>query len=396
MWQDAKNQYNLFQAILALLLYRFPAKGMKIIGVTGTDGKTTTSSLIYHCLQQAGKRAALISTAGAFIDGESSDTGLHITTPGRFALQSYLQKAKQKKVDYVVLELTSHALHQYRSFGIPILVGVLTNISNEHLDYHKTYARYVKAKVSLLKRASIAIVNKDDKSYKHVMPYLKKKIVITYGFKKDSDVNPHMFSFRTKLIGRFNEYNALAAITALRTIQIPDEDIRKGIASFKAPAGRQEIVYNKNFMVINDFAHTPNSFASILPEIRKVTKNKLIHVFGAAALRDTYKRPEMGKISSDYADVIIITAEDPRKEPLDQISDAIEKGIKYRTKNGQKVPEVYRINNRKEAIEKAVSMAKKGDTILLTGKGHEKSMNYGNGEEPWDESKVTLEAIKKI
>ena len=394
MWQDAKNNYHLFQAILALLIYRFPAKGMKVIGVTGTDGKTTTASLIYHTLQQAGKKVALISTVGAFLDGEASDVGLHITTPGRFAMQSYLQKAKRKGIEYVVLELTSHALHQHRAFGVPIHIGVLTNISNEHLDYHKTYDQYVKAKAKLLQHATIDIVNKDDKSYRHVLPYIKKKIVITYGFKKDSTVNPHVFPFRTKLIGRFNEYNALAAITALRSLRLPDEDIRKGIASFKAPAGRQEVVYNKEFMVINDFAHTPNAFANILPAIRKITKNKLIHVFGSAALRDTYKRPEMGKISAENADIIIITAEDPRNESIEKISDEIEKGMKYTMKNGKKSPEVYRIADRKEAIEKAVSLARKGDTILLTGKGHEKSINYGKGEEPWNETEIAKEAIK--
>lgn len=396
MWQDAKNQYHLFQAILALLLYRFPARGMKIIGVTGTDGKTTTTNLIYHCLRQAGKKTALISTLGATINDKASDTGLHITTPGRFTMQSYLQKAKQQGVEYVVLELTSHALHQHRAFGIPIHIGVLTNITNEHLDYHKTYDHYVKAKATLLRHATIDVVNKEDKSYRHILPYIKKKIVITYGCKKDTNVNPHIFPFHTKLLGRFNEYNALAAIATLRALRIPDDTIRKGIASFKAPEGRQEIVYNKDFMVINDFAHTPNSFDSILPAVRTLTKNKLIHVFGSAALRDTYKRPEMGKISSKYADIIIITAEDPRNEPIDQISDAIEKGIIYKTKNGKKSPEVYRVNNRKEAIEKAVSLAQKGDTILLTGKGHEKSINYGKGEEPWSDTKAALDSIKKL
>ncbi len=388
MWRSVKNIYHLFQAIAANILYGFPARGLTIIGVTGTDGKTTTASLLFHILHQAGYKAALISTVGANINGKASDIGFHVTTPGRFAIQSYLKKAKKAGVKYVVLEVTSHALDQYRAYGIPFAVGVVTNINREHLDYHKTYDRYVAAKAKLLKAAKIAVVNKDDMSYKHLKKYVKRKKVVTYGFKKDSDINPHMFPFQTKLIGQFNTYNCLAAIAALRQLHIPDEVIRRGIASFKAPAGRQEIVYNKEFMVINDFAHTPQSFASVLPEIKHMTKNRLIHVFGSAAKRDTYKRPEMGKISSEYADVIILTAEDPRDEPVEKIMDAIASGIKKNKKD------VFKIADRKEAIAFAISLAHKGDVILLTGKGHEKSINYGKGEQPWDETEIALAAIR--
>jgi len=393
MWQGIKNIYHLFQAIFANILYGFPAHGLTIIGVTGTDGKTTTASLIYHILNHAGQKAALVSSVGAIIDGKSSDTGFHVTTPGRFDIQKYLRKARKAKIKYVVLEVTSHGLDQYRVFGIPFAVGVVTNVNREHLDYHKTYERYVRAKAKLLKNAEVAVINKDDQSYfrikKHELRNRDKKI-ITYGFKKDSDVNIHNFHFKTKLIGKFNEYNCLAAIAALQQLHFSEDVIRKGISSFKAPIGRQEIVYDKEFKVINDFAHTPQSFAAVLPEIKKITKNRLIHVFGAAAKRDTYKRSEMGKISSQYTDIIILTAEDPRDEPIEKINNEIKTGIKNYKEN----EDLFEIYNRKEAIEFAVSLAKKGDTILLTGKGHEKSMNYGKGEEPWDETKTALEAIK--
>ena len=400
MWQKSKNQYHLVQAILANLLYWFPARKMKIIGVTGTDGKTTTASLIYHVLSLAGYKAALISSVGAMINSKSSDIGFHVTTPGRFALQSYLKKSKKEGVVYVVLELTSHALDQYRAFGIPIEVGVLTNISNEHLDYHKTYEKYATAKLKLLKKAKIAVVNKDDKSYKFVKDRIKRKKVVTYGLKKDAIVNPHNFSFKTKLIGQFNQYNCLAAISALLQIHIPEEEIRKGVASFRAPIGRQDIIYQKDFTIINDFAHTPNSFAQLLPEIKKITKNRLIHVFGAAALRDTYKRPEMGKISSDYADIIILTSEDSRNESIDQINQQIKAGVQsspIRQAQAKKfrIENLHEIPDRKEAIDFAISIAKKGDVVLLTGKGHEKSINYGKGEEPWDEKEAALAAVKK-
>ncbi|HSW47522.1 MAG TPA: UDP-N-acetylmuramyl-tripeptide synthetase [Candidatus Saccharimonadales bacterium] len=411
MWQKTKNQYHLGQAILANIIYMFPARKLKIIGVTGTDGKTTTASLIYHVLISAGFKASLITTVGAVINEKFSDIGLHVTTPGRFALQSYLKKSKKAGVEYVILELTSHALDQYRAFGIPIDVGVLTNVSNEHLDYHKTYEKYVDAKLKLLKKAKIAVVNKDDKSYSNIKDQrskIKSVKIVTFGLRKDSDINPHNFPFKTDLVGKFNIYNSLAAISALQQLHLSDVDIRKGIASFHAPQGRQEVVYNKDFMVINDFAHTPNSFAAILPEMKKLAKNKLIHVFGAAGQRDRYKRPEMGKISAMHSDIIVLTGEDPRNENIADINDQIISGIKdpgfgvvnYEAiKNGEvnlddKSKYILLIPDRRDAINFAISIAKKRDIVLLTGKGHEKSINYGKGEESWDEKEVALKAIE--
>jgi UDP-N-acetylmuramoyl-L-alanyl-D-glutamate--2,6-diaminopimelate ligase len=320
-----------------------------------------------------------------------------------------MKKSRKAGVHYVVLELTSHGLDQHRAYGIPIAVGVLTNVSNEHLDYHKNYKRYVAAKAKLLKQAKIAVINKDDKSYFPMMKHLKKKSIITYGLKKDSKINPHNFPFHTKLIGKFNEYNSLAAIAALQVLHIPDDAIRKGVGSFKAPIGRQEVLYDKDFTVINDFAHTPNSFSVILPEMKKLAKNRLIHVFGSAAKRDKYKRPEMGNISSKYADIIVLTSEDPRNEPIANINKDILAGIKdtrfliiqgseekLSEKNaGERAKFVYVIPERKAAIEFAIALAQKGDVVLMTGKGHEKSINYGKGEEPWDESETAREALRK-
>ncbi len=410
MWQKTKNQYHLTQAMLANIMYWFPSRKLKVIGVTGTDGKTTTSSIIYHVLASAGYRTALISSVGAKINNKESDIGFHVTTPGRFALQSYLKRSRREGVEFVVLEITSHALDQFRAYGIPIEVGVLTNISNEHLDYHKTYEKYVSAKLKLLKKSKVAVINKDDKSYNFVKGPLKGKKIITYGMKSDSMVNPHNFQFKSKLIGKFNTYNSLAAISALQVLKITDDDIKHGIASFKAPVGRQEIVYGKKFIVINDFAHTPNSFLSVIPEVKKLAKNKLIHVFGAAGKRDKYKRAEMGNISALYSDIIILTAEDPRDETVTEINQQIMQGIKdpaigivnYEMLKNKEVyldsknKYVISIADRKEAIEFAISIALTGDVILLTGKGHEKSMNYGQGEVPWDENRVVLDAIEMI
>jgi UDP-N-acetylmuramoyl-L-alanyl-D-glutamate--2,6-diaminopimelate ligase len=418
MWQSIKNIYHLFQAIIALLWYRFPARGMTIIGVTGTDGKTTTASLIYHVLSHSGRKAALISSLSAVIDGKTYDIGFHVTTPHSFGIQHYLRKAKDQGIKFVVLEVTSHALDQYRVFGVPFAIGVITNVAREHLDYHKTYERYVKAKARLLKIARVAVVNKDDQSYQRIKKHElkdKEKKVVTYGLKNDAIINPHNFQFHTKLIGKFNKYNCLAAIAALREAHISDDQIRKGIASFKPPQGRQEIVYPStgsranDFSVIIDFAHTPQSFANVLPEIRKITKGRLIHVFGAAAKRDVFKRPEMGKLSSEYADVIVLTAEDPRNEPIEKINNEIAIGIRgagfeqiddpgIRNQDSGIMDNkkyLVEIPDRREAIGFAIGLAKRGDVVLLTGKGHEKSMNYGKGEEPWSEHEVVEEAIEK-
>ena len=405
MWQRTKNIYHFQQALIANFIYGFPSRGMKVIGVTGTDGKTTTANLIYHILHEAGEKAAVVSTVGAVIDGEKFDLAFHVTTPGRFAVQSYIKKAKKAGVKYIVLEVTSHALDQHRVQGIHIDIGVLTNITREHLDYHRTYEKYVKAKAKLLKKAKIVVLNKDDHSYlllkkKDLRNYHNK--IVTYVLKKDSDINPHIFRFETKLLGQFNKYNCLAAISVLRKLHISDDAIRKGLLSFKPPLGRQEIVYNEDFMVINDFAHTPNAFSVILPETKHLSKNRLIHVFGSAGRRDPFKRPEMGKISAKYSDIIILTGEDPRDEGAVKISEEIATGIR-----GFEVSEdisqpvelqknkkyLFKISDRKEAIQFAVGLAKKGDVIILTGKGFEKSIDYGRGEEPWDETQIAKDAL---
>lgn len=389
MWQDIKNIYHLFQAVIANILYGFSSKEMIVIGVTGTDGKTTTSSMIYHILKSAGFKTALISTVGAIIDGKTYDIGFHVTTPDSFAIQSYIKKAKKAGVKYLVLETTSIGLHQNRVFGIPFSIAVLTNITNEHLDYHKNYCKYVKAKAILFQTAKTTILNADDKSFSFITPYIKDKKVITYGKNKDTDINPESFPFRTKLIGGFNQYNALAAIAVVKELNIKDGIITKALLSFTPPAGREEIVYDQDFTVIIDFAHTPGAFQVVLPEIKKMTKKRLIHIFGSAGLRDKYKRPEMGKISSVYSDIIILTAEDPRSESVEKIISEIENGID--SKFNKKY--LLKISDRKKAICKGIELAGKGDVVLITGKGHESSMNYGSGEEPWSEHEIVKEAL---
>jgi UDP-N-acetylmuramoyl-L-alanyl-D-glutamate--2,6-diaminopimelate ligase len=338
----------------------------------------------------------MVSSVGAIIGGKNFDVGFHVTTPSSFSLQRFLNKAvasgKTSKHNFLVLETTSHALDQYRVFGIKYDIGVLTNITHEHLDYHKTYENYVKTKIKLFKMSDVAITNKDDESYDLINSKYKMKnlYLLTYGMGKDADVNPINFPFETNLFGDFNKYNVLAAVSACKALGINDDEIRKAIKSFVPPRGREDTVYDKDFKVMIDFAHTPNAFKQILRTVRGSVRGRIIHVFGSAGLRDVTKRPIMGKNSSQYADVIILTSEDPRTESVEQINAQIKSGIiNKRTK-------VFQISDRKEAIKKAIKMAKKGDFVVITGKSHEKSMNYGHGEAAWDEYEVVKDALKTI
>lgn len=403
MIQNVKNVYHFINAMVSNVLCMFPSRKLVVIGVTGTDGKTTTASLIYHILKVNGEKVSLISSVGAMINGREYNLPFHVTTPSPFALQKFIKMAgsgssARNNKKYLVLETTSHALDQFRVFGITFDIGVITNVSNEHLDYHKTYKKYVQTKTKLLKLSKNVVLNKDDKSYKIIIPELKKvteKIsrIVTYGFSKSADVNPNNFPFESKLTGDFNKYNILAATTAVRLLGLSNSKIRRAIATFTPPIGRQEIVYDSKFKIMIDFAHTPNSFKEVLAAVRPQVKGRLIHVFGSAGLRDRVKRPEMGRNSSNFSDIMIVTAEDPRTESLEKITDDILSGVKdlqLKIEKGY----VLRIGDRQEAINKAVEIALEDDLVIITGKAHEKSMNYGKGEIPWDDYKAVSKALK--
>ncbi len=374
-------------AYLAVFLYGNSGQKLKLIGVTGTDGKTTTTNIIYHVLKTAGYRVSMISSVKAVIGATSYDTGFHVTSPHPFAVQRFLKEAAQAGSEYMVLEVTSHGLSQHRFAGCTFDLGVLTNVTHEHLDYHQNYQNYLAAKQKLLKMARVAILNKDDYSYRLLDADVHSK-EYTYGL-TSADVTVRKFPFTTKLHGEFNAYNNLAAIAVAQKLGISDTDIRKGIASFIGVPGRFEIVYDEDFMVIVDFAHTPHSFEQLLKAIRsEYGKRKITHIFGSAALRDVTKRPLMGKISAEYADTIILTEEDYRTENLIDIFDQIESGIKG-------VKPVTRIDNRGDAIMHAIGNARKGDIILATGKAHEKSLARGTVEYEWDEFAAIRNALKK-
>ncbi len=398
MWQQLKNLYHLLTAILFAVLYRFPARKLTVIGITGTDGKTTTTNLIFHILKESGKKVSMISSVNAVIGEGKCETGFHVTTPAPQDIQKYLAQAVKAGSQCFVLESSSHGLSQNRLWGCFFKVGVVTNVTHDHLDYHQTYKNYLKAKGKLFNRVKKAVLNRDDGSY----PYLSSKLqktkakIITYGIKNKADFTTQTFKFKTSLPGEYNQYNCLAATAAASSLGVSDEQIKKAIFLSPLYKGRMdEIKLGQNFRVVIDFASTPNSLKNALQTLasQKVEGGRLITVFGSAGLRDKMKRSMMGEVAGKYADLTILTAEDPRTEDVNQIIEEIAQGaLRQGVKEGKTL---FRIPDREEAIKFAIQkLAQKGDIVVTCGKGHEKSMCYGKTEKPWNEYEVVQKAIK--
>lgn len=398
MMRTLKNFAHFLNALAACIWYGFPGRKLTVVGITGTDGKTTTTHLTYEVLKAAGKRVSMVSSVYGLIAGQEHDTGFHVTTPSPWFLQKSLRSAANHGDNYFVLEVTSHGLDQNRVWGIPFEIGILTNVTHEHLDYHGNYENYVKTKSKLLIRSKTAIVNIEDESYPYVLAnkLITTKNCKTYGLKK-GDVNLKTFSFETPLPGEYNKLNCLAAATAAKELGIDDKSIKKGLVSFSGVKGRFETIKTKHgFDVIIDFAHTPNALVRVLSTIRGMTKGNVIHVFGSAGLRDVTKRPSMGAASAKYADITVVTEEDYRTEDVNKIIAQIEEGYREMVKNMKTdKKQLFKIPNRQDAIDQAITLAKKGDIVVLTGKGHEKSLCRGTTEYPWSDHEGVEEALKK-
>lgn len=390
MLRSLKGLYHYIVAVIANVRYGFPGRNITVIGVTGTDGKTTTTTLTYEILKAAGLKVSMITSVHAVIGGKTYDTGFHVTTPDAFFVQRYLRQAVDNGDTHMVLEVTSHGLAQHRVLGVPFAVGVITNVTHEHLDWHRTFEHYLNTKLSLLERAKIAVINRDEAElYAEAIGRLRNKRVITYGIRREAQVTPVTHHFRTSLPGEFNKYNCLAAISAGVALDIPMKTMYRAIAGFSGIPGRMEVITEKPFGVIIDFAHTPNAIDRALKTARKLTKKRLIHVFGSAGLRDYTKRPLMGEASGRYADLIVLTEEDYRTENVEHIIDAIESGI-------AQGPVVVRLPDRGRAISYAISNAKKGDLVIITGKGHEQSLCRGTKEIPWSDQKEARRQLSKL
>lgn len=393
MWQKIKNYYHLLQAFLAALFFNFPSNKIKVIGVTGTDGKTTTVHMIYEILKSSGYKVSMISSQGAVIGSNIHDTGFHVTTPSSYQVQKYLTKAQNEGHQYFVLETTSHGLDQNRLAFVNFEIGVLTNITHDHLDYHKTWENYALSKSRLFQKVKFSVLNLDDKkSFLFLQPRVRGKIV-TYGLNVKADINPQNYPIRLKIPGRHNEQNALAACAVGDILKVKKSNTIKALNSFSSVRGRmEEIDMGQDFKVIIDFAHTPNALKNALETLRsQVSGGRIIVLFGAAGERDRIKRPLMGQVAAKSADIIILTAEDPRSEDVREISHQIARGIKGKTQRKN----LFLIDNRSDAIDFAIKMAKKNDIIALFGKGHEKSMCLGKEETPWDEFETAKSIIRR-
>lgn len=402
MVRTLKNYYHLAISLLANFYYQYPSRSMTVIGVTGTDGKTTTSSMIAHILNSQNIKTAVITTVGAAIHGKFYETGFHTTTPSSFFLQKYLYLAKKAGCTHAVIEITSHALDQHRAMGIRFSIGIITNITHEHLDYHKTFEKYIVAKAKLLKKSKFKFLNFDDPIYSSLIKHVPEKNRYFYSLTdKDSYVPAKILPPVIKKMGKFNAQNALAAACAAKALAISNPAITKALSTFTLPEGRLEIIHSDSFQVVVDFAHTPNSLAHVLPDLKTRVKGRLIHVFGAAGKRDTSKRRAMGSASSNSSNIIVLTAEDPRGEDVTKICGQIAEGF-----TGFKQIDPYLISHqdnnyfvvipdRRKAISFAISQAQPGDMVAITGKGHEKSMNITGREEPWSDKEAALEILGK-
>lgn len=411
------NYYHLVQAVLANLIYGFPARQLHVIGVTGTDGKTTTTNLIASILKAAGFRVSFLSTINAQIGEEQLETGLHTTTPSPFLLQKLLRKMVKAGSQYAVLEVTSHALDQYRTWGINFETAVLTNVTHEHLDYHKTYEKYLAAKAKLFQNASrqpggALILNAADQSFQYLSNYnFGGKEVLTYGAAKPAQfwadgfqenltttnfqvhTPDQEFAVKLNLPGRFNVFNALAAICVGFVYDISSEIITQGLAAVDRIAGRMEFFdAGQNFTAMVDFAHTPNALQELLGFLRPKVPGKLIVVFGSAGERDWTKRPLMGRAADQFADMVVLTREDNRSEKVETICQQIAVGIKHKKLNQN----LFVIPDRREALRFALQKGQMGDLVVITGKGHEQSLNIDGREIPWDDRAVMREELRKV
>src|SRR5215217_4140739 len=419
---------------IAASFYDWPGRKLTVIGVTGTDGKTTTTNLIYQILLAANIKAGMISTVNAVIGDEVLDTGFHVTTPDAHDVQRYLAQMVDAGLTHVVLETTSHGWAQYRVDACEFDIGVVTNITHEHMDEHGSYENYRAAKARLFSSLEttsdklqgnprLGVINRDDaRSFDFLHDFIRVR-KLNYGLHQEADVramdlkySPSGIHFTaqskdfsvpvsSKLVGAFNISNCLAALTAaVYGLKIKPEIVAQGITELEGIPGRMErIDLGQNFTAIVDFAHTPNALKVALEAAREMLSTKtegrgergrVIAVFGSAGLRDKAKRRMMAETSAELADLTILTAEDPRTESLDGILEEMAAGA--RSRGGREGETFWRLPDRGDAIRFAVRLARQGDIILACGKGHEQSMCFGSREHVWDDRTAMRAALSEL
>lgn len=391
--------------------YGHPAKHLRVIAVTGTNGKTTTVNYLNEILKEAGYKTAMFSTATIEVAGESKRNDLNMTVSSAAHMQRFFRDAKKARVDFVVMEFPSHAIHQHKLWGVPVEMAIMTNLTQDHLDYHKTMESYAEVKGRLFAAEPRYIVlNRDDAWFDYFNQFMAGEQKITYG--KHAMAEAHIDSIKlyrkgteahvtidhqtkldlaTNLPGEFNAYNMAAAVAGAYLLGVKLNAIVEGIANLEVVPGRFErVAEGLPYDVVVDYAHTPDGYEKLLTAAREISKNRVILVFGSCGDRDKAKRPLMGEIAANLADRIMLTDEESYNEDPQIIRDMIFEGIEKVKGGAMKTTEVP---DRREAIKKALSIATKGDIVLVTGMGHEMYRIVDGKRIPWNDGEVIRELI---
>ncbi len=408
---------HLAEAVLWQTVYGFPARGVKVIGITGTNGKTSTSFIVHKMMVEAGLPTGLMTTVAHGVGNDIEPQIHHMTTVPTRQLLQRIKKMKKAGMKWLVLETTSHALAQHRVWGMPYSVAVMTNITHEHLDYHRTFERYRDAKRKLFVMTNrnrrglrAGVINAEDPSAELFSLDIKNPVF--YGSERgdvratnvelSSDGSHYTavaenerYDIICKLPGSFNVANSLAAVCVGRLVGLTKKQIEHGIAALDGVEGRMtNIDEGQNFSVIVDFAHTPDSFDKLFRDLKPVVQGKLIVLFGSAGRRDEAKRTVQGRLAGEYADEVVVTEEDDRDINGESIMNEIASGAEEAGKTRER--DLFLIHDRSEAINFAIGRAEQGDTVLLLGKGHEKTIERADGEHDWDEIATARAAIKHL
>ena len=402
-YNQAVLPYHWVKSAFSAIRYRFPAKKMRVIGVTGTNGKTTTCFMIWKMLNESGHKAGLMTTVAWGVDHLHQQIE-HMTTVDSATLNQRMRAIADSGAEFLVLEVTSHAMVQFRTLGVPIEIAVMTNVTHEHLDYHKTFANYRDAKRKLFKKAKFGVINADDPSAKYFKEDVKANI--TYGIQSGSQRATNVelktsgvsyksgeLNIKTQLPGEFNVYNSLAAACVGQKLGLTKEQIEHGIGALKEVEGRMNrIDEGQNYEIIVDYAHTPDALEKVFLSVKN-HKGKIISVHGGAGRRDESTRFIRGEILGKYSDVVIITEDDSRDEDPAKIAAEFVKGAE---KAGKKLDkDLFLELDRKKSLSKALKIASKGDLVLVLGKGHEKTILRADGPHAFEDIKVVKELLKK-
>ena len=403
--------FHWLQAATANLRYGLPARGLKVIAITGTNGKTTTAAFLGKILEANGWSVGINSTAFYQIgkDVELNDTNMTVTDP--FRLFGLLKRMKQARVDWVILETTSHALSQSRISGIGVEVAAITNLTQDHLDYHGAMDTYAAAKGKLFqKKARFHVLNRDDEWFHFFDQFKPRERKFTYG--TDADAEGRIIGAKLgptgskvvikleraeikptiQLVGKFNAYNALAAASIAHVLGVASETIEDGLEKLKNVPGRMETVESKKgIKIIIDYAHTPDALQNVLEALRGVAKKRIITVFGATGDRDKSKRPVMGKVVARASDIAVLTDDDPYSENPITIRSEVMAGLQDVVDGA----EIFEVGDRRGAIAKAIELARRGDTILLAGIGHQSYRVIGDEKIEWNERQIAEELLAK-